>query len=577
MIGALAALLVAVALAVALLGLPDKEPATMNGETADGPEPTGAPAGARATVAVVGDILLMHVDDPFEHVSDVLREADITFGNLESPLSTNGEPSPLKFENGRLIHNEFIFGADPGSVRRLSAAGFDVLSLANNHAMDYGATALRETFDLLEEHGIVQAGAGGNLDEARSAAIVERNGLRVAFLAYVSSTTLPGTEHFEASGSAPGLAFMHSTDGRTPTEASLRMLREDIAAARQQAHVVAVSFHWGREVHSRPSALQVQLAHRAVDAGADLVLGHHPHVLQAVEVYEGNPILYSLGNFVFKSRRPELRMSAIGLLTLGPAGVERIVFRGAWIPNVRPFPSGGSRARRTAERIVALSRERGTQGLVAPSDGVPVAVFDLTREESERQEAPPAVSEGDLVDVASVVPGIVVDLPYATEDNVFGQRLYRVNRAFLRGSAALKLREAQDILEQSGVRLKVWDAYRPLSVQKKMWEQVRDARYVAPPSGGSNHNRGAAVDVTLVDREGRELPMGTGYDDFSGKAHAGYDGLSEEERRNRAILRHAMVSAGFRPLSTEWWHFDDPDARRHPVGDVPIRSLAAAR
>jgi D-alanyl-D-alanine dipeptidase len=128
-------------------------------------------------------------------------------------------------------------------------------------------------------------------------------------------------------------------------------------------------------------------------------------------------------------------------------------------------------------------------------------------------------------------------------------------------------------LEASGLRLKVFDCYRPLSVQRKLWELVPDERYVADPKKGSRHNRGAAVDLTLVTADGGEVAMPTAYDEFTEKAHRDYQALPASALRNRALLERVMVKHGFVGLPTEWWHFDDADWEKYPVLDVDFREL----
>ncbi len=175
-----------------------------------------------------------------------------------------------------------------------------------------------------------------------------------------------------------------------------------------------------------------------------------------------------------------------------------------------------------------------------------------------------------MVNVAEVVPGIVIDLRYATENNFTGEQLYPEAICLLRAGAAERLARVQERLASRGLGLKIFDGYRPLSVQKKMWELVPDPRYVADPKDGSRHNRGCAVDVTLVDSAGNELEMPTGYDDFSEAAHLDYQGGTPASRRNRNLLRQAMESEGFVALDTEWWHFDAPDWQEHPIVDMPL-------
>ncbi len=188
---------------------------------------------------------------------------------------------------------------------------------------------------------------------------------------------------------------------------------------------------------------------------------------------------------------------------------------------------------------------------------------------------PPADPSSEaLVDVGAVDPRIVIDLKYATPDNFTGQRLYAVARCLLRKSVALRLRRVQDRLVRQGVGLKIYDGYRPLSVQRRMWELVPDPKYVADPAKGSRHNRGAAVDVTLVDAEGRELEMPTAYDDFTPAAHRDYTGGSTESLHHRQMLTDAMVAAGFKGLDSEWWHFDAPGWEAYPVLDKDLEDIA---
>jgi D-alanyl-D-alanine dipeptidase len=179
-------------------------------------------------------------------------------------------------------------------------------------------------------------------------------------------------------------------------------------------------------------------------------------------------------------------------------------------------------------------------------------------------------SSSPLVDLAQVEPSIVIDLRYATGDNVFGTRLYRQPRCLLRQPVAERLARVQAILRRQGLGLKVWDAYRPQSVQQRMWAIKGGSRYLASPRRGSKHSRGAAVDVTLVDARGHELSMPTGFDAFTARASRRYHGGPPAFRRNRRLLEQAMVTQGFRPNPGEWWHFDDPHWRRYPLLDLPL-------
>jgi len=178
-----------------------------------------------------------------------------------------------------------------------------------------------------------------------------------------------------------------------------------------------------------------------------------------------------------------------------------------------------------------------------------------------------------FVDLEKVNPKILLDVRYATTNNFTQEILYGVPKCYLRLKVAEKIDRIQKTLEKRGLGLKVFDGYRPLSVQKKFWALVPDDRYVANPAIGSKHNRGAAVDVTLVDARGEELLMPTFFDDLTERAHRDYMNLPREAIDNRALLEEVMGSEGFIPLPTEWWHFDDADWAMYPVEDIPLEEM----
>lgn len=177
-----------------------------------------------------------------------------------------------------------------------------------------------------------------------------------------------------------------------------------------------------------------------------------------------------------------------------------------------------------------------------------------------------------LVNIQELDSTILIDVRYATENNFTGQKLYETNKVYLIKEAARDLIKAHKYLkEKYNLRLKIYDGYRPLSVQKKMWAIMPDDRYVANPAKGSRHNRGCAVDLTLVDSLGNELDMGTPYDDFTEKSHIDYKNLPPEVLRNRKILQEAMRKFNFTPMRTEWWHFDYKGWEKYPILDIEIK------
>ena len=181
---------------------------------------------------------------------------------------------------------------------------------------------------------------------------------------------------------------------------------------------------------------------------------------------------------------------------------------------------------------------------------------------------------GPLVDLRQTVPGVVLEIRYAGPENFLGRALYSRPAAFLRRSSAEKLSKAAESLRAKGLRLMVFDAYRPLSVQRLMWEAKPDLRYVADPARGSAHNRGGAVDVGLCDAAGRPLAMPSAFDEFGPRAAHDAPGASPEARANARVLKAAMEEAGFVPLAAEWWHYRDPASKDWPLLDVPLEELS---
>jgi zinc D-Ala-D-Ala dipeptidase len=184
-----------------------------------------------------------------------------------------------------------------------------------------------------------------------------------------------------------------------------------------------------------------------------------------------------------------------------------------------------------------------------------------------------STTQAEFVNLQSINSKIVLDIRYATTNNFVKQKLYRQAKCFLRSSVSEKLSQVQIELETQGLGLKVYDCYRPLSVQKQMWKIKPDSNYVANPIYGSRHNRGSAVDLTLVDRTGKELAMPTEFDEFSDRAHRDYDNLSNTVKTNRATLERIMEKHGFIGLQTEWWHFDAREWRQFPVTDVSFEAI----
>jgi D-alanyl-D-alanine dipeptidase len=188
-----------------------------------------------------------------------------------------------------------------------------------------------------------------------------------------------------------------------------------------------------------------------------------------------------------------------------------------------------------------------------------------------------ALQTAGLVEPTRIDGSLILDIRYATDNNFTGRQVYPSARCYLRQDIADRLVKVQKLLHRQGFGLKVYDCYRPFSVQEQFWRIMPDERYVLEPVRkdgemvkSSRHNRGAAIDVTMVDRKGRELPMPTEFDNFTEKAHRGSVAASSTARKNSRILEKAMVSQGFDPLPTEWWHFDGPGWQGYPPLDLPL-------
>jgi len=186
-----------------------------------------------------------------------------------------------------------------------------------------------------------------------------------------------------------------------------------------------------------------------------------------------------------------------------------------------------------------------------------------------------ADSSKKMVELKTIVPNLRYDLRYATGNNFLHQRLYKKgNETFLRLPVAKALATAQQELNEKGFGLKIWDAYRPYSVTVKMWEPIKDDRYVADPKKGSGHNRGTAVDLAIINlKDGKELNMGTDFDNFSDTAHQTFTNLPEEILQNRLLLKSTMEKYGFVALATEWWHFYWKDANKFELMDIDFKKF----
>ncbi len=454
----------------------------------------------------------------FSNVAEILGKDDLTIANLETALS-NGGTKAEKYDYG----NNYWFNGKPEYANILKAGSIEAVSLANNHSHDFGTGGYDETRRALGEAGIKYFGYSETL-------ITYVNGVRV------------GLAGFNQLG--------EYEQGRDANELK-QEVEETIKKLSEESDLVVASFHWGSEYKYRQDRLQTELAYLAVDSGADLVIGSHPHVLQPIEKYNDRYIAYSLGNFCFGGNKK-------------PNDFDTAIIRQEFV-----FDEENSLVKIREPEIIpctisSVSNKNDYRPSIIYGESGNRIFAKLEYEPPlEGQELTVSVNKNDMVRLDSVANDVVIGLKYATSDNITGKPVYESNIAYLRRGTADKLRKANEIVKEHGCRIKVWDAYRSEKDHKLLFETAKNSYYFIDARIGSNHTRGAAVDVTLVDDVGNELDMPSKFDEMSEKAHRTYKLATPEQKRNALILEEAMKQAGFIPLENEWWHFDDSEYKSY--------------
>lgn len=302
------------------------------------------------TMVVGGDIMLNGVKpsaETFKAIEAWTAKADIATANLEIPLTTSTTATKRKTAADLAARNQYILKADPRHASSLKSAGFDLLGMANNHAMDYGYGGVKQMQGLLDKSGIGWCGSGKDIDQAARPRVIKlASGYRVAYLAFLAFRTPGGLgKCTPATTTTPGVATLPALPVTKGGDVLSRQVKMAVRSAKAVADVVVVHLHWGTEKRPVPDLWQAQLGRRFIEAGADCVIGNHPHVLQGAELYAGKPLFYSLGNLV--SPRP------------ATTAVFRLTFEGRRLKKTEMLPltvSGGRvRAVASGQRASRLS------------------------------------------------------------------------------------------------------------------------------------------------------------------------------------------------------------------------------
>ncbi|MDF2672021.1 MAG: hypothetical protein K0R09_286 [Clostridiales bacterium] len=272
---------------------------------------------------------------PYEYAKDILNKSDIVYGNLECPLLNEGTPT--------IKRRELIFKGDESNSIVLKEAGYSILNLANNHAMDYGSDGLLNTINVLKDSSIKWLGGGTDNESSHKPVFISKNGIKVGFLGY---------------SIFPPEGYVYLEDKPDIARYSKRLTPVDIKKAKSQCDFLVVTFHWGKEFSYYPSDLQRSAAHLAINSGCDMVIGHHPHVLQGIENYRGKSIFYSLGNFIFDKQVPPGTDESIILnIRIDRNGVVDSEIIPVRIKNCQPMPVYGEDAEYILDRIKLYSKE----------------------------------------------------------------------------------------------------------------------------------------------------------------------------------------------------------------------------
>jgi poly-gamma-glutamate synthesis protein (capsule biosynthesis protein) len=384
----------------------------------------------------------------FENLGE-LKDSDILFANLEGDVS----------DVGNNVGSKYSFRMDPAVLPVIKEVGFDIVSFANNHAGDWNINAFKDTLSRLEENGILKTGAGINKADATSPTIIEKNGVKFGFLGFSDV----GPNWIEAKDDTPGILL-----------ASDPNLESIIANAKTKCDVLVVSFHWGIEYKTIHNTRQEELAHTAIDSGADMIIGHHPHVMQDIAEYNGKPIVYSLGNFIFDQYFSTDTMRGM----LYSATFE------------------GTNLKETNHRIITLNKKYQPEG---------ISSIEEIEEKDEENNTTCLKSTEDYDDLLLLDLGQETKLP---DINYIPKKLRELDTVSSTRKGICMIDEARTSFESmvsaakdAGYTIKATSGFRSYDTQKTLFNNAlkvdeKRARISIAKPGHSEHQLGTAVDIT---------------------------------------------------------------------------------
>jgi poly-gamma-glutamate synthesis protein (capsule biosynthesis protein) len=413
------------------------------------------------TIFFVGDIMLTRgvkssvmknfngdYSKMFENLPE-LKNADILFGNLEGPVS----------DKGNNVGSKYSFRMDPEILPVLRDAGFDIVSFANNHIGDWNVNAFNDTLTRLEEIGILKTGAGRNKNEVINPTIIEKNNIKFGFLG-VSDV---GPNWMQAKDDTAGILLANDPK-----------LEEIIQNAKTQCDVLIVSFHFGDEYKTQHNSRQEKLAHSAIDSGADMVIGHHPHVMEDTEEYNGKTIVYSLGNFIFDQYFSKETMK--GMLFSATFKNKNLV--------------------ETNKRIITLNKQFQPEG---------ISSVEEIEEKDEENNTACMKSNEDYDDLLLLDLGQEIKLPNI---NYVPKKLREIDTKYSTRKVICLIDEARDAFGKmaeaalsDGYIIKATSGFRSYETQETLFKNAlklneQKAKISIAKPGHSEHQLGAAVDIT---------------------------------------------------------------------------------